>query len=297
MLRVPVTKMGFLARFRGVTPPSFAITREPNPSLLRVSTHHTFRPTGTLTTTPINSDASICGVEGSAKVANHKNYTFGRVLGATVIPSCLPITHSANQVPARASIHPAPRPVDARTPPINTEASICDPSTSTQQNPHASATHFWGETAPRNLIPDSDAIDPSIPKEQSRSHYLLALATGKTVFMSLDIEHTGDYVRVIQISVDLFCLQLVPKGSGARPNTAQSIKDCCARSTSMSNWTATSNGIPCLCRCMVSLPATRISPVPIPSVSSGLSCATGLDPILPRTSPSFSLHGMGTAAI
>lgn len=44
------------------------------------------------------------------------------------------------------------------------------------------------------------------------------------MFMSLDIEHAGEYVGVVQLSAELFCLELVPKGNGAKGDIATNVR-------------------------------------------------------------------------
>lgn len=71
------------------------------------------------------------------------------------------------------------------------------------------------------MPPDSDDMDPSIPKERSRAHH--SFTAGKVKFLSLDMEHAGEYVGIIQLSAELFQMELVQKGGSARSDSAQNI--------------------------------------------------------------------------
>ena len=85
-------------------------------------------------------------------------------------------------------------------------------------------SHQATQPHPHDFSIETDAMDPSIPKERSRAHHLIA--AGKAVFLSLDIEHAGEYVGVIQLSAELFRLDLLPNGTGARSDTAANIRRC-----------------------------------------------------------------------
>ena len=73
-----------------------------------------------------------------------------------------------------------------------------------------------------STAPDPVDDDPLIPRERSIAHH--CFTTGKAVLLSLDIEHAGEFVGVVQLSGELCRLDLIQKGTSARSDTAVNVR-------------------------------------------------------------------------
>ncbi len=75
---------------------------------------------------------------------------------------------------------------------------------------------------PSHTEEDPDAVDLSIPKQRLCAHHDFVL--GKTALLSIYIEHAREFMGVVQLSAELFCLDLILKCTLAHGDKAENIR-------------------------------------------------------------------------
>ena len=80
---------------------------------------------------------------------------------------------------------------------------------------------------PQIQPPTNPKDDATVPSERSKAHY--QILNEKAVFMSFDIETAGEFGGIVQMSAEMFRLNLVPgRNAGKKDNAISKRKDTAA---------------------------------------------------------------------